>query len=202
MKSLSEIETTVKRASRAAGFSWGIAEEVGKSIRLSELFGFPGIRHLNQYYQNKKKENFDDVKLINKFKPNQVINFGSAGAIKKETYGIVECTKFYQRDMDVRGLLGFKLGETPFDNINEIINSNSELLIVSIFLAIRSHRFLLTLVRTFSILTSLKFIFLSALIIIFSLISNSILEKSESNFSRLLIISLLYTNLNAPINSL
>ena len=40
MKSLSEIETTVKRASRAAGYSWGIAEEVGKSIRLSELFGF------------------------------------------------------------------------------------------------------------------------------------------------------------------
>ena len=54
MKSLSEIETTVKRASRAAGYSWGIAEEVGKSIRLSELFGFPGIKHLNQYYQNKK----------------------------------------------------------------------------------------------------------------------------------------------------
>ena len=66
MKSLSEIETTAKRASRAAGYSWGIAEEVGKSIRLSELFGFPGIKHLNQYYQNKKKENFDDIKLINK----------------------------------------------------------------------------------------------------------------------------------------
>ena len=39
------------------GFSWGIAEEVGKSIRLLELFGFPGIKNLNQYYQNKKKEN-------------------------------------------------------------------------------------------------------------------------------------------------
>ena len=56
MRSLSEIETTAKRASRAAGYSWGIAEEVGKSIRLSELFGFPGIKHLNQYYQNKKKK--------------------------------------------------------------------------------------------------------------------------------------------------
>ena len=66
MKSLSEIETTVKRASRAAGYSWGIAEEIGKSIRLSELFGFPGIKHLNQYYQNKKKENFVSIKLINK----------------------------------------------------------------------------------------------------------------------------------------
>ena len=65
MKSFSEIETTSKRASRAAGFSWGIAEEVGKSIRLLELFGFPGIKNLNQYYQNKKKENYEDLKLIN-----------------------------------------------------------------------------------------------------------------------------------------
>ena len=43
MRSLSEIETTSKRATRAAGFSWGIAEEVGKGIRLMELFGFAGI---------------------------------------------------------------------------------------------------------------------------------------------------------------
>ena len=33
MRSLSEIETAVKRASRAVGFSWGISEDVGKSIR-------------------------------------------------------------------------------------------------------------------------------------------------------------------------
>ena len=65
MKSFSEIETTSKRASRAVGFSWGIAEEVGKSVRLLELFGFPGIKNLNQYYQNKKKENFQDIKIIN-----------------------------------------------------------------------------------------------------------------------------------------
>ena len=65
MKSFSEIETTTKRASRAAGYSWGIAEEVGKSIRLLELYGFPGIKNLNQYYQNKKKENFQDIKIIN-----------------------------------------------------------------------------------------------------------------------------------------
>ena len=65
MKSFSEIETTTKRASRAAGYSWGIAEEVGKSIRLLELYGFQGIKNLNQYYQNKKKENFQDIKIIN-----------------------------------------------------------------------------------------------------------------------------------------
>ena len=53
MRSLSEIETAVKRASRAVGFSWGNSEEVGKSIRLLELFGFHGIKNLNQYYADK-----------------------------------------------------------------------------------------------------------------------------------------------------
>ena len=64
MKSLSEIETTTKRASRAAGFSWGVAEEIGKGIRLLELFGFPGVKNLNQYYLNRNKENFENLKLI------------------------------------------------------------------------------------------------------------------------------------------
>ena len=63
------------------------------------------------------------IKLIYKHKPTEVINYGTAGAIKKGLSGIVECTKFYQRDMDVRGLLDLKLGETPFDNLNGIINS-------------------------------------------------------------------------------
>ena len=65
MKSLSEIETTSKRATRAAGFSWGVSEEVGKCIRLLELFGFPGIKNLNQYYQNRNSQNFENLNLIN-----------------------------------------------------------------------------------------------------------------------------------------
>ena len=55
MKSLSEIDTTSKRASRAAGYSWGIAEEVGKNIRLLEMFGLPGIKNLNDFYKKKKR---------------------------------------------------------------------------------------------------------------------------------------------------
>ena len=47
MRSLSEIETAVKRASRAVGFSWGNSEEVGKSVRQLELFGLKGIKNLN-----------------------------------------------------------------------------------------------------------------------------------------------------------
>ena len=53
MRSLSEIETAVKRASRAVGFSWGNSEEIGKSIRQLELFGLQGIKNLNQYYKDK-----------------------------------------------------------------------------------------------------------------------------------------------------
>ena len=64
MKSLSEIETTTKRSSRASGFSWGISEEVGKGIRLLELFGLPGIKTLNQYYNQKNKDKFENLNLI------------------------------------------------------------------------------------------------------------------------------------------
>ena len=66
MKSLSEIETISKRATRAAGFSWGISEEVGKSIRLLELFGLPGIKNLNSYFNEKDLGNFENLKLIKK----------------------------------------------------------------------------------------------------------------------------------------
>ncbi len=64
MRSLSEIETAVKRASRAIGFSWGIAEEVGKCVRLLELFGLPGIKNVNQYFIDKKVKKFENLNLI------------------------------------------------------------------------------------------------------------------------------------------
>tara|TARA_B100001063_G_scaffold182549_1_gene171691 strand:- start:316 stop:930 length:615 start_codon:yes stop_codon:yes gene_type:complete len=70
MKSLSEIETISKRASRAVGFSWGEAEEIAKCVRMLELFGFSGIKNLNQYYKliNKKKkfESLTNIKKKNK----------------------------------------------------------------------------------------------------------------------------------------
>ena len=66
MISLSEIDTTVKRASKAVGFSWGIAEEVGKSISLLEMFGFPGLRNLNEYYKIYRDKKFQNVSLISK----------------------------------------------------------------------------------------------------------------------------------------
>ena len=66
MQSLSEIDTTSKRASKAAGFSWGIAEEIGKSIRSLELFGLPGIINLNLYLKKIKKNHPEKLNKIDK----------------------------------------------------------------------------------------------------------------------------------------
>ena len=66
MKSLSEIETISKRASRAIGFSWGEAEDIAKSVRLLEMFGLPGIKNLNQYYNERVEKNFEKLSSINK----------------------------------------------------------------------------------------------------------------------------------------
>ncbi len=64
MKSFSEIETTVKRATKAIGFSWGVAEEMGKNVRLLEMFGLPGLKNINQYFRIYKISNFEDIKEI------------------------------------------------------------------------------------------------------------------------------------------
>ena len=83
-----------------------------------------GLNYFHHIGVGKVNATYNLTKLIQEHKPSEVINYGTAGAIKKGLSGIVEVTKFYQRDMDVRGLLDLKLGETPFDDINEIINLN------------------------------------------------------------------------------
>ena len=75
MKSLSEIETTSKRASRAMGFSWGVAEEIAKGIRLLELFGLPGIKNLNKYYKDKVKAQYENLFSIKKNNKSKISSF-------------------------------------------------------------------------------------------------------------------------------
>lgn len=82
-----------------------------------DYFHFLGVGKINATIKT--------TELIHKFKPKEIINFGTAGSLNNKLNGIIECTKFYQRDMDCRGLLNFKLGQTPFDKINEIINSEN-----------------------------------------------------------------------------
>ena len=54
MRTSSEIETISKRATRAAGFPWGIAEEIGKNIKTLELLSLTGIENLNLYLRSVK----------------------------------------------------------------------------------------------------------------------------------------------------
>lgn len=52
------------------------------------------------------------------YKPDLVINYGTAGTMSGKT-GLLEVNTFVQRDMDVRGL-GFPRGITPFEKDNSL----------------------------------------------------------------------------------
>jgi adenosylhomocysteine nucleosidase len=83
-----------------------------------------GLDYFNHIGVGKINATYNTLKLILAHKPKIIINYGTAGAINNKLKGIIECTKFYQRDMDVRGL-DFELGETPFDKIKEITISEN-----------------------------------------------------------------------------
>ena len=98
MQSLSEIDTTSKRASKAAGFSWGIAEEIGKAIRSLELFGLPGVINLNLYLKKIKKNHPKKINKIdkeNKNKETSPIYCGVAFLDQCKQLETLEIIKFY-----------------------------------------------------------------------------------------------------------
>ena len=98
MKSLSEIDTTSKRASKAVGFSWGVAEEIGKAIRNLELFGLPGIINLNLYFKKIKKKHpkkLDKIGKENKNKELCPIYCGIAFLDQCKKLEILKTIKFY-----------------------------------------------------------------------------------------------------------
>ena len=64
MRSFSEIDTVVKRATKGVGFNWGVAEEVGKNIKLLEMFGLPGLKNLNDYFNSLKSKKFQNLTFI------------------------------------------------------------------------------------------------------------------------------------------
>ena len=98
MISFSEIETTSKRASKAAGFSWGIAEEIGKSIKSLELFGLPGVINLNLYLKKIKKKHPKKIKKIEKENKTE----------DKELCPIYSGVAFLDRSMELEGLQSLK----------------------------------------------------------------------------------------------
>ena len=134
MKSLSEIETISKRASRAAGYPWGICEEVGKNVRLLEMFGLPGIKNLNDYFDKKKEQKFESLKLIN------VEN----KATKLEYCPIISGTSFLDQIKSLE-----KLNEIKFERIAypllflPFVSRASEIVGKRLFLKIDNNEFLL-----------------------------------------------------------
>jgi adenosylhomocysteine nucleosidase len=53
-------------------------------------------------------------------RPRLVLGFGTAGSPRLPTHALVECTRFVQRDMDVRPL-GVPLGTTPYDELPAVL---------------------------------------------------------------------------------
>ncbi|MBS0396965.1 MAG: 5'-nucleosidase [Proteobacteria bacterium] len=56
------------------------------------------------------------TRALARSRPRLVVNFGTAGSPRFATHALVGCTRFLQRDMDVRPL-GVPLGTTPFDDV-------------------------------------------------------------------------------------
>jgi adenosylhomocysteine nucleosidase len=53
-------------------------------------------------------------------RPRLVLDFGTVGSPRLAPHTLVECTRFVQRDMDVRPL-GLPLGTTPFDDLPAVL---------------------------------------------------------------------------------
>ena len=140
MQSLSEIDTTSKRASKAAGYSWGVAEEVGKAIRSLELFGLPGITNLNLYLKKIKKKHPDKVKKIEKLNRKKEfcpIYCGVAFLDQCRELENLENIKFYNINYPIlilpfisksSEILGKKM-LVQFDNSNFLTNFNKSILL-------------------------------------------------------------------------
>ena len=62
---------------------------------------------------------FNTLNAIEKYSPQQIINFGTAGSLDVKIKGLVEVSSFFQIDMDATPL-GFEIGQTPFEENIEI----------------------------------------------------------------------------------
>jgi len=134
MKSLSEIDTTSKRASRAAGYSWGISEEVGKNTRILEMFGLPGIKNLNDFYKKKKEQKFENLSLISA--ENKTIKF--------EFCPIVAGTSFLDQIKSLENLKEIKFEKIAYPLLFlPFVSRASEVIGKRLFLKLDDKEFLL-----------------------------------------------------------
>ena len=134
MKSFSEIDIISKRASRALGYSWGISEEIGKNIRLLEMFGLNGIKNFNAYCNVFKKRKFQNISLIAKK------NYSKTSSFCPITTGVnfLDQVKILEEltELEFQNV-GFPLLFLPF------VSRASEIIGKKIFLKLDNREFLL-----------------------------------------------------------
>lgn len=80
--------------------SQGLLEKAGYEIH------YCGIGKVNAAFKT--------TDLIYLYRPQLVLNLGTAGSARFPTHSLIECRSFVQRDMDLSPL-GFTRGETPMD---------------------------------------------------------------------------------------
>ena len=73
---------------------------------IEEYVSFSGVGKINATIKT--------LEVIEKYKPKIIINYGTAGSTKGVT-GLVDCTKFVQRDIDAEAL-GFSKTITPYES--------------------------------------------------------------------------------------
>jgi adenosylhomocysteine nucleosidase len=88
------------------------SEAAGEFNHVTKLIA--GVGKINATYQL--------TKAIQHHKPHLIVNLGSAGSNIFKRGEVVCCTKFLQRDMDVRGL-GFQKYQIPFSDIPPVLNN-------------------------------------------------------------------------------
>jgi len=133
MISFSEIETTVKRATKSMGFSWGIAEEVGKNIRLLEMFGLPGIKNINQYFKIYNKESFENINI-----------FSRSNASKKFYCPIIAGVNFFDQSSSISDFKQIEVNNLAFPLLFiPFVSRTSEIIGKRIYLKMDNKEFLL-----------------------------------------------------------
>ena len=146
MRTSSEIETISKRASRAAGFTWGVSEEVGKCIKSLELYQISGLENLNDYLKkikNLEPKGPQKIEHKNILKEGNFCPIYTGVALMDASSRVMELKSLSIQSLDFPILLipflnriSYKIGkmiEVKFDeieillNLNNYMSSNSDL---------------------------------------------------------------------------
>ena len=92
-------------------FTFALASEAANA--------FHGCKHLITGI-GKVNATYNLLKAIQQERPSLILNLGSAGSSHFQKGKVVCCTKFIQRDMDVRGL-GYEQYETPLSRLPPVV---------------------------------------------------------------------------------